>query len=116
MVEMEGASGASRHFLVSISAKDGSGIDRLRAMLTSCIPSADNHGGVIVSNIRHMEALRAAHDDITRVLDGLQTALPSDLISQDLRDCIHHLGEITGGEIQTDEVLGNIFKHFCIGK
>ena len=116
MGEMEGVSRASRHFLVSISAKDGSGIDRLRAMLTSCIPSADNHGGVIVSNIRHMEALRAAHDDITRVLDGLQTGLPSDLISQDLRDCIHHLGEITGGEIQTDEVLGNIFKHFCIGK
>ena len=113
MGEMEGA---SKTFLVSLSAKNGDGIDRLQAMLTACIPQTDNANGVIVSNVRHMEALRAAHDDIVRVLDGLQSGLPSDLISQDLRDCIRHLGEITGGEIQTDEVLGNIFKHFCVGK
>lgn len=111
MGELEGASA-----FVSLSAKDGNGIDRLQAMLTACMPQADNANGVIVSNMRHMEALRAAHDDIARVLDGLQSGLPSDLISQDLRDCIRHLGEITGGEIQTDEVLGNIFKHFCVGK
>lgn len=101
---------------ISLSAKDGSGIAQLQAMLAACMPSAQGDDGVIVSNVRHIEALRAAHDDIARVLSGLHTALPSDLISQDLRSCIHHLGEITGGEIQTDEVLGNIFKHFCVGK
>ena len=62
------------------------------------------------------EALTRALKDIRRVQDGLHTHLPNDLVSQDLRECLFHLAEITGGEITTDEVLGNIFKNFCIGK
>lgn len=101
----------------SISAKTGDGIAELRRLLCS---SASVNGaatdGVIISNLRHLEALNTALTDINRVLDGLATDLPTDLIGQDLRSCLYHLGEITGGEIQTDEVLGNIFKHFCVGK
>ena len=75
-----------------------------------------NTGDVVVTNLRHYEALTRALKDIRRVQDGLHTHLPNDLVSQDLRECLFHLAEITGGEITTDEVLGNIFKNFCIGK
>jgi len=70
---------------------------------------------VIISNVRHYEALQHAAEDITRVMEGLQQGLPADLTALDLRQAIHHLGEITG-EITTDEILGNIFEKFCIGK
>ena len=72
-------------------------------------------GDVIVTNLRHYEALTRALEAIRRVKDGLSLQLPGDLISQDLRECIFHLSDIVG-EVTTDEVLGNIFKHFCIGK
>jgi tRNA modification GTPase len=71
--------------------------------------------GVIVSNARHYEALRRAQTAIERVVEGLNNNLSGDLLSQDIRECLHYLGEITG-EITTDEVLGNIFSKFCIGK
>lgn len=71
---------------------------------------------VVVSNIRHYEALSRALEAIHRVQDGLTMQLSGDLVSQDLRECLFHLAEIVGGEITNDEVLGNIFKHFCIGK
>lgn len=102
---------------ILISAKTGQGIDTLRHLLcTLAAVDSDSSSGVIVSNLRHLSALNTALADIERVLDGLASGLPSDLISQDLRSCLYALGEITGGEIQTDEVLGNIFSHFCIGK
>lgn len=102
---------------ILISAKTGQGIDALRHQLcTLAAVDSDSSNGVIVSNLRHLSALNTALADIERVLDGLASGLPSDLISQDLRSCLYALGEITGGEIQTDEVLGNIFSHFCIGK
>lgn len=102
---------------ILISAKTGQGIDALRHLLcTLAAVDSDSSNGVIVSNLRHLSALNTALADIERVLDGLASGLPSDLISQDLRSCLYALGEITGGEIQTDEVLGNIFSHFCIGK
>lgn len=102
---------------ILISAKTGQGIDALRHLLcTLAALDSDSSSGVIVSNLRHLSALNTALADIERVLDGLASGLPSDLISQDLRSCLYALGEITGGEIQTDEVLGNIFSHFCIGK
>lgn len=102
---------------ILISAKTGQGIDALRHLLcTLAAVDSDSSSGVIVSNLRHLSALNTALSDIERVLDGLASGLPSDLISQDLRSCLYALGEITGGEIQTDEVLGNIFSHFCIGK
>lgn len=102
---------------ILISAKTGQGIDVLRHLLcTLAAVDSDSSSGVIVSNLRHLSALNTALADIERVLDGLASGLPSDLISQDLRSCLYALGEITGGEIQTDEVLGNIFSHFCVGK
>ncbi len=70
---------------------------------------------VIISNLRHYEALLHAAGDLQRVTTGLQEGLPADLVAMDLRQAIHHLGEITG-EITTDEILGNIFAKFCIGK
>lgn len=101
---------------IRISAKTGDGTDKLRSLLCSCSGVDTAADGVIISNLRHLSALQSALADIHRVISGLASGLPSDLISQDLRSCLYHLGEITGGEIQTDEVLGNIFKHFCIGK
>lgn len=101
---------------IHISAKTGDGTDKLRSLLCSCSGVDTAADGVIISNLRHLSALQSALADIHRVISGLASGLPSDLISQDLRSCLYHLGEITGGEIQTDEVLGNIFKHFCIGK
>lgn len=102
---------------INISAKTKQGIEQLKTQLSLLLPDADiMAGSAIVSNIRHLKALQSANDDINRVLEGLQTDLPTDLVSQDLRSCLYHLAQITGGEILTDEVLGNIFKHFCIGK
>lgn len=101
---------------IHISAKTGDGTDKLRSLLCSCSGVDTATDGVIISNLRHLSALQSALADIHRVISGLASGLPSDLISQDLRSCLYHLGEITGGEIQTDEVLGNIFKHFCVGK
>lgn len=102
---------------INISAKTKQGIEQLKTQLSLLLPDADiMAGNAIVSNIRHLKALQSANDDINRVFEGLQTDLPTDLVSQDLRSCLYHLAQITGGEIQTDEVLGNIFKHFCVGK
>jgi tRNA modification GTPase len=70
---------------------------------------------VVVSNLRHYEALNQSLESINRVENGLQIRLSGELIAQDIRECMHYLGEITG-EISTDEVLVNIFKNFCIGK
>ncbi len=70
---------------------------------------------VIVTNIRHFEALTKALDAIERTIVGLESNLSGEFLSQDIRECLHYLGAITG-QISTDEVLGNIFKHFCIGK
>ncbi len=70
---------------------------------------------VIVTNLRHYEALTEAQAAIHRTIDGLQSHLSSEFLSQDIRECLYFLGSITG-QITTDEVLGNIFKHFCIGK
>jgi tRNA modification GTPase len=68
-----------------------------------------------VTNLRHYEALQKASQAILRVQNGLASNLPSDLLSQDIRECMSHLGEITG-IITNDEILKNIFGKFCIGK
>lgn len=70
---------------------------------------------VIISNIRHYEALQNANMAIQRVIEGLDNSISHDFLSQDIRECMHFLGEITG-QISTDEILENIFSHFCIGK
>lgn len=100
-----------------ISAKQGLGIDQLRQMLIEASQIDENAlEDVTVSNARHYENLTRALDAIRRVQDGLQTQLPGDLLSMDLRECIDQLGAITGGALATDEILGNIFSKFCIGK
>ncbi len=71
---------------------------------------------VVVTNLRHYEALKKALESIERVEQGLKDGISGDFLSQDIRECMHYLGEITGGEITNDEVLGNIFSKFCIGK
>ena len=100
-----------------LSAKTRDGLDELETLLvkTAALPEVSQND-VIVTNIRHYEALSRALDSIHRVQDGLQMQLSGDFVSQDLRECIYHLAEIVGGEIGVEEVLGNIFKHFCIGK
>jgi tRNA modification GTPase len=70
---------------------------------------------VIISNLRHYESLQQVSESMSRVISGLGQELPDDLIAVDIRQAIHYLGEITG-QITTDEILGNIFKNFCIGK
>lgn len=106
----------NNYHTIAISARQKINIDKLQKLLTEVthIPSISTND-VIVTNLRHYEALTHAFDAITRVEQGLISSLPSDLISQDLRECIFHLNDIIG-EVTTDEVLGNIFEHFCIGK
>ncbi len=71
---------------------------------------------VIITNIRHYDTLTHAQESINRVIEGIHLNLSGDLLSEDLRECLHHLSEITGEAITSNEVLGNIFSHFCIGK
>jgi tRNA modification GTPase len=78
------------------------------------LPDVDSDA-VIVTNARHYQALTRARDAITRAINGLESGLTGDLLDQDIRECLHWLGEITG-EITTDNILGEIFSHFCIGK
>lgn len=101
---------------ISISAKQKGQINELQEMLVQVanIPSLLQND-TIVTNIRHYEALSHALEAIRRVQNGLTASLSGDFISQDLRECIFHLSDIVG-EVTTDQVLGNIFKRFCIGK
>ena len=99
-----------------ISAKSRIGLDTLENHLVEAAALPDiSQSDVIVTNARHYEALTHALDAIRRVQDGLAMNLSGDFVSQDLRECIHHLSDIVG-EVSTDSVLQNIFKHFCIGK
>jgi len=102
--------------LLFISAKNQTGLDNLRTRLGKILDKERlNQEGVIITNLRHYEALRHVSESLGRVIDGLAEKIPDDLIAIDIRQAIHFLGEITG-EITTDEILGNIFKNFCIGK
>lgn len=103
--------------MIPISAKTGSGLPELTAALAEIGRRiTGDTDETLVTNIRHYEALSRAATALGRVRDGLKVAtLPPDLIAQDLREALYHLGEIVG-EISTDEVLGNIFRKFCVGK
>lgn len=102
---------------LEISAKLGTNISQLEQALYAAanIPEI-NENSVIVTSARHYEALTHANESITRVIDAMEADLSGDLISEDLRICLEQLSEITGGQITPNEVLGNIFQHFCIGK
>ncbi len=99
----------------AFQAKFGVGLDDLKQRLIDAVPqTADSD--VIITNARHYEALTRAHSHLQRVIDGLQQNISGDLLSEDLRQVLDTLAEITGGQITTHEVLGNIFSHFCVGK
>ena len=112
---------------LTISAKHGQGLDALKAAIYKAadIPTLSSTD-IIVSNARHYDALLRAHDSIQRVIDGLtpsdaphptfHSSLPPDLLSEDLRQALDALAEITGGQITPNEVLNNIFSQFCVGK
>lgn len=102
--------------VVLLSARDGSGIVILEDMISSLYGLSEiGEGSVIISNIRHYDLLMRAQESVFRVISGVEIGLPTDLLSQELRSATHHIGSLTG-EITTDEILGNIFQNFCIGK
>ena len=103
--------------LLKISAKKSLGLEELeRAIYEAADIPTLTENDIIVTNARHYDALVRAHEHIQRVIDGLQMQLSGDLLSEDLRQALDTLAEITGGQITPNEVLGNIFKNFCVGK
>ena len=100
-----------------VSAKYNQHIDELEKTIYEAadIPTL-TETDVIITNARHYDALVCARQSLSHVLDGMRSGLSGDLLSEDLRDVLSNLAEITGGQITPNEVLGNIFKHFCVGK
>ncbi|MDA3854424.1 MAG: tRNA uridine-5-carboxymethylaminomethyl(34) synthesis GTPase MnmE, partial [Bacteroidales bacterium] len=101
---------------ILLSAKEVKNMQQLEDQLVK-LSEIDRatESNVLVSNIRHFEALKKAQTAIVRVNEGLDNDITGDFLSQDIRECLFHIGEITGS-ISTDEILGNIFGKFCIGK
>ncbi len=102
--------------LVLLSAKTGQGIEELQSQLLQFVNTgALRNNETIVTNTRHYNALLKALEEIDKVQLGIDESLPSDLMAIDVREALYHLGEITG-QVTNDELLGNIFANFCIGK
>jgi tRNA modification GTPase len=103
---------------VETSAKQGTNIDKLEQAIFEAanIPELSEQD-IIVTSSRQYQSLVSAHENLSRVLSGLESGLSGDLVSEDLRLVLDDLANITGqGRILTNEVLGNIFTHFCVGK
>ena len=101
-----------------ISSKTGLGLDTLRKEILSRFHAQMGNTGqedILLSNARHYEALKHVRQALDAVSQGLADGIPADLVAVDLRDALYHLGTITG-EVTSDELLGNIFGRFCIGK
>ncbi len=110
------ASAMPQAAVATISAKADIAVDALEQSLIDAAGTSDTDpNAVIVTNARHYDALVHAGEAIRRALDGLRYGLSGDFVAQDIRECMHYLGEITG-EITTHEILGSIFSRFCIGK
>lgn len=99
----------------AFQAKYGIGIEALKQQLIAAAPKTSD-SDIIITNTRHYDALVRAHEAILRVIEGLEIQMSGDLLSEDLRLVLNILAEITGTQITPNEVLGNIFKHFCVGK
>ena len=99
----------------SFQAKYGVGLDDLRKRILDAAPKTAE-GDVIVSSVRHYEALLHAHENLSRVIASMEANLSGDLIAEDLRMVLSDLADITGGAITPQETLNNIFRHFCVGK
>ena len=104
--------------LFHISAANGDGLDLLRRALVKevSLPANLDDTHTIVTNVRHYNALKQALKALRRSKKAFADQTPTDLIAEDLRQCLHHLGEITGTDITSEDVLHNIFSHFCVGK
>ena len=99
-----------------ISAKEQQGIEKLKDELLNQVNLANiNTDDVMVTNIRHVEALQKTQQSLEKVLYGIENPVTSDFLAMDIRQALHHLGEITGA-VTTDDLLDNIFSKFCIGK
>lgn len=99
-----------------MSAKTGTGLELLKTKLLDMVHMGKlQNNDTIITNARHYDALRLALQNIQKVKDGMQTGLSGDLLAIDIREALYHFGRITG-EISTDDLLGNIFANFCIGK
>ncbi len=102
--------------IIRISAKSGQGIERLKTSLASSQKDLiADQSATLVTNLRHYEALVSASASLGRAKEGLSASIPTDLVAQDIRESLYTLGSILG-EISSDEVLGNIFRNFCVGK
>ncbi len=102
--------------VIPLSAKSGDGLDEFTQQLVGRINTTGaGQGDVVVTNTRHLQALRATHEALDKTLNAIGAGLSGDLVAADIREALHHLGSITG-EITTDDLLGNIFGKFCIGK
>ena len=104
--------------LFHISAAKGDGMDILRQALVKevSLPTNLDDTHSIVTNVRHYNALKQALKSLRRAKKAFADQTPTDLVAEDLRGCLHHLGEITGSEITSEDVLHNIFANFCVGK
>ncbi len=102
--------------LIAISAKKKKGVEKMTDALTALINTGALHNNeTIVTNSRHYDALQKALNEINKVNDGLELGLSGDLMAIDIREALYFFGLITG-EVTTDDLLGNIFANFCIGK
>lgn len=100
---------------IFISAKNKLNIDELVNQLGATVGDYGKEDQTIVTNARHFDILKKCETSLVKVEEGLEMQIPGDLLAMDIRETLHHLGEITG-QITTDDLLGNIFANFCIGK
>ncbi|MFN7703604.1 MAG: tRNA uridine-5-carboxymethylaminomethyl(34) synthesis GTPase MnmE [Chryseotalea sp.] len=104
----------NKFVLIAASAKQN--LEQLKKELLRTVLNKEvKSGSLIVTNLRHYEALRQTHEALARVKEGIEAGITGDLVAQDIRQALHYLGELTGA-ITTDDLLGNIFSKFCIGK
>jgi len=107
---------SNQYQLISLSAKEKKGIDTLKEKLYEMAVGTQNiENSTVVSNARHYESLQGTYQSLQKVLAGIAQGVSSDFLALDIREALRYLGEITG-EISNEDILGNIFSKFCIGK